>query len=52
MSTALTIRFPEAMWAEIEAIQAARIDAPDKASIIRELVAHGLAAMKARGTKR
>lgn len=38
----VTVRFPPAMMAEIEAIQAARADEPEKGQIIRELVAMAL----------
>lgn len=43
------IRLPEAMLAEIEAICAGRLDAPDTSSVIRELLAEALAARRARG---
>lgn len=42
MLSPITVRFPSAMMREIEAIQAKRLDAPDKGQIIRELVAAGL----------
>jgi hypothetical protein len=42
MMAPITIRLPPAMTAEIEAIMAARMDAPDKATVIRELIAAGL----------
>jgi hypothetical protein len=37
------IRLPEAMAAEIEAIQASRLDAPDFSTVTRELIADALA---------
>ena len=39
----VTIRLPDSMNEQIEAIAEARADAPDKAQIIRELLAIGLA---------
>jgi hypothetical protein len=40
----IPVRFPEAMIEAIDAIRAARMDAPDKGQVIRELVAEALAA--------
>lgn len=48
MTRSLTIRFPEGLWAEVLAIQSARLDAPDAASIVRELVAEAITARKQR----
>jgi hypothetical protein len=42
MLAPVTVRFPVPMMREIEAIQASRMDAPDKGQVIRELVAKGL----------
>jgi hypothetical protein len=44
MLTPIPVRFPPAMIEAIEAIRAERMDAPDKAAVIRELVAEALAA--------
>lgn len=44
MMTPIAIRFPPAMLEAIEAIQAERLDAPEKAAVVRELVAEALAA--------
>ena len=38
----ITIRLPPEMARKIEAIRAKRLDAPDKATIIRELLAKAL----------
>ncbi len=38
----VTVRFPKLMMDQIDAIQAERIDGPEKAQVIRELVALGL----------
>jgi hypothetical protein len=46
MMAPITIRLPAAMRAEIDAIQAARMDAPDTAAVVRELIAEGLKAKK------
>lgn len=46
MLAPVTVRFPAPMMREIEAIQASRMDAPDKGQVIRELVARGLEADK------
>jgi hypothetical protein len=47
MMTPITIRFPEPMMREIEAIAAARsLEQPDKGQIVRELIAEALAARK------
>jgi len=48
MMTPIPVRFPAAMMAEIEAICGARMDAPEKSAVIRELVAEALAARKAK----
>lgn len=45
----VTVRFPVAMMDEIEAIQAARMDQPDKGQVIRELVALALEMRRKRG---
>jgi len=42
MLAPVTVRFPLAMMREIEAVQASRMDEPDKGQVIRELVAAGL----------
>jgi Arc/MetJ-type ribon-helix-helix transcriptional regulator len=44
MMTPIPVRFPEQMIEAIEAIQAERMDRPDKSAVIRELVAEALAA--------
>lgn len=44
----IAIRFPEPMLAEIDALIAGRLDRPDRASIIRELIAEALQARKAK----
>ena len=49
--TPIPVRFPDEMIEAIEAIQAERMDRPEKAAIIRELVAEALSARAAR-TKR
>lgn len=52
MMVALTVRFPEPMNAEIEAIMASRpMEQPEKGQIVRELIAEALAA-RALKTKR
>lgn len=51
MMLPITVRFPEAMAREIEAIQAERIDQPDKGQVIRELVARGLEALRPERSK-
>lgn len=48
MMAPIAVRFPEAMRAELERIQASRLDAPDLSAVVRELVAE---AIKARGRK-
>ena len=40
----LPVRFPKSMMEAIEAIRADRMDAPEKAQVIRELVAEALQA--------
>ena len=47
MLAPITVRFPADMMQEIEALMAARRDAPEKGQIVRELVARGLEAMAA-----
>lgn len=42
MLAPITIRLPEPMMREIEALRDARRDAPDKSQIIRELLAKAL----------
>lgn len=42
MLAPVTIRFPKPMMEAIEAIQAGRLDAPDKGAVVRELVAEAL----------
>lgn len=42
----VSIRLPPAMDAEIERIRAGRLDAPDKADVIRALIAAGLKVTK------
>jgi hypothetical protein len=49
MMTPIPVRFPEQMIEAIEAIQAERMDRPDKSAVIRELVAEALAARKKKG---
>lgn len=49
MQVPITIRFPEPMMREIEAIQASRLDQPEKGQVVRELVARGLETMRASG---
>jgi hypothetical protein len=44
MLTPIPVRFPLQMVEAIEAIQAERMDQPDKSAIIRELVAEALQA--------
>lgn len=39
----ITIRLPPAMNSEIESMMAARLDAPEKSDVVRELIAIGLA---------
>lgn len=45
MMEPITVRLPKPMSVAIAAIQATRIDAPDKATVIRELIAGGLMKM-------
>jgi hypothetical protein len=40
----ITIRLPALMVRQLEAIQAKRLDAPDKSSLIRELLAKAIKA--------
>lgn len=42
MLAPITIRLPEPMMREIEALQADRMDQPDKSQVIRELLAKAL----------
>ena len=42
--TPIPVRFPKPMMDAIEAIMAERMDAPEKARVIRELVAEALEA--------
>lgn len=51
MMKPVTIRFPAAMMAGIEAIMDARADEPEKGQVIRELVAKGLEADRKRKGK-
>ena len=44
----IAVRFPEEMLAEIDAVISGRLDRPDRASVIRELIAEALQARKAR----
>lgn len=44
MLAPITIRLPEPMMQRIEALQAGRMDQPDKSQIIRELLAKALEA--------
>ena len=44
----ISIRFPTPMMRAIEAIAAKRMDQPDKAAVIRELVAEALEAREKR----
>jgi hypothetical protein len=48
----ISIRFPPPMMKEIEAIQSARMDAPELSAIVRELVAEALTARAARKSVR
>jgi hypothetical protein len=43
MMRPIAVRFPEPMRAELERIQASRMDAPELSAIIRELVAEAIA---------
>ena len=43
---AIAVRFPAEMLAEIDAVRADRLDAPDRSSMIRELVAEALVARR------
>lgn len=47
----VAVRFPPALLAEVDALAASRLDAPDRSSIIRELVAEALSARKQKGRK-
>jgi Arc/MetJ-type ribon-helix-helix transcriptional regulator len=42
----LTIRVPEAIIEEVDAIVAGRLDQPDRSSVIRELLAEALIARR------
>lgn len=46
LQTNVPVRFPPAMIEAIDAERAARIDAPDRSTLIRELVASGLAQLQ------
>ena len=48
MLNPITIRLPEPMMVEIEGMMSARLDAPDKSAVIRELIAMGIQAAKAK----
>ncbi len=48
MLNPITIRLPEPMMVEIESMMSARLDAPDKSAVIRELIAMGIQAAKAK----
>jgi hypothetical protein len=48
MTRALTIRFPAALWTEIEAIRSGRLDNPDATAVIRELLAEAIVARKSK----
>jgi len=47
----IAIRIPEPMLDAIDALVAGRLDAPDRAAIMRELLAEALAARGAAGVK-
>ncbi len=52
MEKSLTIRFPAALWAEIEAIQAERpLENITAATVVRQLVAEAVTARKASDKK-
>lgn len=46
MMRPIAVRFPEPMRAELERIQAERMDQPELSAIIRELVAEAIAGRK------
>lgn len=48
MMEPITVRFPAPMMREIEAIQAGRMDAPEKGQVVRELIAEALQARSKR----
>jgi hypothetical protein len=48
----ISVRFPAPMMDAIEKIAAARMDQPDKAAVVRELVAEALAVREKREAKR
>lgn len=52
MMTPIAIRFPSAMVEAIEAIQAARMDRPEKSAVVRELVAEAIEARKRKDGRR
>lgn len=45
----VAVRFPAELLAEVDALSAARLDRPDRSSVVRELVAEALLARKRRG---
>jgi len=49
LQTNVPVRFPPVMIEAIDAERTARLDAPDRSAMIRELVALGLAALKKKG---
>lgn len=49
MMRPIAVRFPEPMRAELERIQAGRMDQPELSAIVRELVAE---AIQARGKRK
>lgn len=44
----IPVRFPEPMRAELERIQASRLDQPDLSAVVRELVAEAIEARNKR----
>jgi Arc/MetJ-type ribon-helix-helix transcriptional regulator len=51
MGAPITLRFPDEMLEDIDAITASRMDHPDRSAVIRELVAEALVARKARKSR-
>lgn len=45
----VAIRFPEEMLEALDAIAAERLDRPDRASVVREIIAQALEARMAKG---
>lgn len=45
----VAVRFPAGLLAEVDAVAGARLDKPDRSSIIRELVAEAITARKRKG---